>query len=159
MSASAHKHNRPGVGGSGAGDVQRGWRTGEDNPNHEGRPQGRRAEDAGEPLTASSTARRRRSAWFRHGFMGHKSGGRPPLRVGISTQKGHIGINMPFCQLILVLPIISWFAYWQYWQYYRYIGIWQIWLHLGTFKPICDSKRGHLSYLNRILFTGMSIPT
>ena len=37
--------------------------------------------------------------------------------------------------------------------------MWQIWLHLGTFQPICDSKRENLSYLNRIIFTGMSIST
>ena len=42
---------------------------------------------------------------------------------------------------------------------YQYIGIWQIWLHLGTFQPICDSKRGNLSYLNRIIFTGILIST
>ena len=32
--------------------------------------------------------------------------------------------------------------------------MWHFWLHLGTFQPICDSKRKNLSYLNRIIFTG-----
>ena len=46
---------------------------------------------------------------------------------------------MPFCQLILVLPIISWFAYWQYWQYYRYKAVLGygrfgcIWAHVSRF--------------------------
>ena len=77
--------------------------------------------------------------------------------IGISRRKAHIGIDMPCSQLILILPITSWFAYWFIGNTYQYIGIWQISLHLGTFHPICDSKSGNSSHLNRILFTRMSI--